>query len=461
VIHAGDSLIVDGVRGALQGHESRYIYEAGEPLEIDLEHPLPAGEAALLMRWAHHLEWEQGAIDGTLLAGWVVCALASGALEWRPHAFLCGKSGSGKSTAAQVVQAILGPCCLRAKSQETTGSGIRQHLGADVLPVVYDEAEALSPEGRRRIDEVLSLMRASSSDGDGQVLKGSQSGSGVAYALRSAFLLIAIRVPMKQTADESRITVLRLRKPGPADQKAAARHFKSTVQPLALQLSHPDWGARFRARVFLHLAELRANATVFGAAAALHLGSARLGDQLGPLLAGAYLLHRDGLVSAAAAAAWVARQPWRDQIQVVDSGDDDKLLATLLESRVRVVAERYTYDASVAELIGYASKRVYNKAIDHETARAELGRRGLAVRGGYLCVSNTHIGVGELLRGSAYEVGWDGVLRGKEGHVIRPPERYAGALSRGIGIPLDTVLGLLDQPVSDAGPVVEEPPWDG
>jgi putative DNA primase/helicase len=454
-IHAGDRLIVDGAPCALEEISGRYVYEARPPIPIDLDDPLPVEEAEKLHRYCRSLCWEQGQISATLFAGWVAASIGCGALEWRPHIFLTGPSGCGKTTVLKTVLALLGEFALSVKG-DTSAPGVRQALGPDALPVIFDEAEAESIHAEDNLNRVLALMRSASADSESRVVKGGQGGEATGYALRSMFCLTAIRVGLKQTADHTRVTVLELGKPGAAAREA----YLATVAPLAAEIADPMWAARFRARVLLRLGDLRANARTFGLAAGLHLGSARLGDQIGPLLAGAYLLHRDGLVSPQAAGEWVARQRWTEQEEIAQERDEARLLAALLESQVSLQVDRVRYDASIGELVGIASGRLYHRSISAKEAAGELGRRGMLVSTTHVCISNTHRAIEAALRGTSWTAGWSRVLRRIEGARAHGREWYGGAQSRGTAVPLDAVLRPVEPPAG-ATPAADGPVWGG
>lgn len=454
VVHVGLYLLVDGVRVELHEMESRAIYEARPALEVevDLGDPLSADEGALLWRWAVSLAWESAgigaggqrtALHGTLLAGWMVCGLLTGALGWRPHAFVTGPSGTGKSQVVmRVARHLLGGFALRVKSAETTAPGVRQRLGPDALAVTLDEAEADGEGAERRLRDMLALMRVASSDDDADVLKGGAHGQAVGYVMRSAFLSAAIRVPMTQRADETRISVLSLREPTDEDR----RRFGDDTLEMMLDLLTPEYAARWRARVLGRVAQVAAAAEVFGAAVTEHLGSPRMGDQLGALLAGAWVLRRDDAPSREAARRWVQAQDWGRSAEVAEDRDELKLLAALLETQCQVSVDRTRYDASIGELVGLASGRTYERAIDRAAAAGELARHGMRVIGEALAVSNTHRGVARMLQGTAYGVGWRDLLRRLPGATASEDSlNFAGSKSRATLVPLG-VLGLPDPP---------------
>lgn len=457
VVHAGDRLLVDGVEVGLHALSSRFVYELGPPLPIAFGSPLAAGEGKVLTQLARCWGWRQGALDASLLAGWVVCAVACGALRWRPHLFLTGARASGKSSLLRPLMRLLRGVAVLPEGGMTTEAGIRQALGADALPVIFDEADPDGEDAKRRLAAVLSLMRSSSSESDSSVLKGSREGVARAFAARSMFLLAGIRVPMEQAADLDRVSVLELL---PIEGTIAQRQslFATVIGPLAATVTDPAWGARFIARVLTRVDQLRADIDTYSTAAAVRLGSQRLGEQYGALLAGAWLLASDTPVTLAEAQRHVAYFGWQEAAEVAGSCDEERLLALLLEASVVVNVERTRYDATLGELVALASGHGLHATIGPAAAAAELGRHGLAVEPApdhrrhseWLVISNTHRGVARALAGSAYAVGWWRLLRRLPGaeSLGEARRRFAGVQSRATRVPLTLVLGAPGAPDS-------------
>src|SRR6185369_6741453 len=85
-----------------------------------------------------------------LLLGWLVIAPFSGALTWRPHIWLTGTKGSGKSTVVdKIISPILGEYKIYPKSNSTE-AGIRQMLGHNALPIIFDEFEQMGDKSDER-----------------------------------------------------------------------------------------------------------------------------------------------------------------------------------------------------------------------------------------------------------------------------------------------------------------------
>lgn len=439
VFHAGDKLYVDGAERKIQEYESRFVYEALPEIRVVIDSQITGKEAVQLHELCTSLAWERGAY-GAMLAGWIVVAPVCGALEWRPHIWVTGPSGSGKSwVVSNVVRSALGENALQAQG-DSTSAGIRQALGHDALPVVFDEAEGEDHRAAQNMQGVLSLMRQASSETGGQILKGGSDGGAARYTVRSAFCLSSIVPQLKQTADEARVTVLTLRK---ADQDDAGRvRFREHIAPLSLMLTE-EFTLRLQARTLRHLPTLRHNTKVFATAIADHVGSQRLGDQYGPLIAGDYLLHSTKEITPESAREWVSKQDWAETQSATEQSDELKLLAHIMESITEVDPDQGGMIRwSVAELVATASGSpvIKDKRVPENVAAEALSRIGLRADGRTLFISNTHKGLKMLLRDTPWSSGWGRVLGRIDNAITNRPKRFGAVMSKAVGIPIEIAI---------------------
>ena len=97
VINSGNYLVCDGIRINYKDFYKEfgfnYIYVGGDPfLGVDIDNPLTKQEAEELANIFKSLRWKNK-INGSLMAGWCVCALICGFLHWRPHVWVTGAAG--------------------------------------------------------------------------------------------------------------------------------------------------------------------------------------------------------------------------------------------------------------------------------------------------------------------------------------------------------------------------------
>jgi hypothetical protein len=432
VLHLGDRIITgDKSYSIFEAPSKRYIYEAAPPMPIELDSPLEAAEANAVSKICELISWERR-ISARLLAGWIAVAPICGAIDWRPHVWVTGQAGSGKSWVIdKVMRRLLGDIGLAVQS-ETTEAGLRQTLGHDARPIVFDEIEGEDLRAQQRIQNVLALARQASSETGAVIIKGSPLGIAKTYRIRSCFAFSSIGVGLDAHADQTRVAVLTIRPDGDGER------FKR-LATLAADTLTDEYVRRFLARSIRMAPVIRANARVFAAAGAAVIGSQRLGDQVGALLAGAYSLFNDGPIDAAAAQAWVAKQDWSEQKDLTASADEARCLQRILERVVRVQDKHGLFERSVAELILAAACKS-NDVVTVDAAAGHLLRLGVRVERSEdldcFLISTSHDAISRMLEGTPWVRNWGRLLRRLPGAEAVAPTRFAGVRARAVSLPL-------------------------
>jgi putative DNA primase/helicase len=392
VFHSGDSLIVDGAPVAIPDHRSRFVYDEGDFISVGIGDPATTEEARRFLSLCKSLRWASP-LSGYLLAGFCVVAPVCGFLRWRPHVWINGPAGSGKSTVMdKIVKAALASTA-HSVVGNTTEAGIRGALGMDALPIIFDESEPKDMASQTRIRSILDLARVAASEGDGLILKGTSNQKTKGYRARSMFVFASINTQIEGYADESRFTQLTLAAPPigtPEEEREAKAHYEKLTSEI-VDLMTPRFASRLLARTILNLPTLRHYVDVFTAAATLHLGAARLGDQLGPMLAGAYLLNTTKEVTVETALEWIRKNDWGDHTARDSARDAERFLQHVLGHLVKHnTPEGGNWERTIGELIEIAAYEE-DQAIDANgfwtdnkrkaSARMALARLGLKVTG--------------------------------------------------------------------------------
>lgn len=443
VFHLGDRLIADGkAHPVLSPPKSDYLYQRlprrdGPGSAV----PLSDEQGAKLLFLAERFHWETK-VSGSLLAGWCALAPICGALEWRPHLWLNAVAGSGKSSVFDYYVAPLITDLSLHVLGNTTEAGIRQKLRSDALPVVFDEAESNERADASRMQGILALARASSSEGRGVTVKGSPSAEVTMFNVRSMFLLSSISTALKQGADRSRFSVLVLRIPDDLSSQAKADHWASLRADLEADVS-PEIGSRLVARMVGLAGVVRETAKTMARIAAVELGSARQGDQIGSLLAGAWCLTNRVAPTDDEALAYIRSTGITAQGDGQGDergGDQRDCLETILQSQLRIEAGRDgVHTRTVAELVDIASGASGGmESVPVDAAVSALGRHGIRVDADKLLVSNIAKGVAKLLTGTAWaDGGWSNLLAALPGASRNGMTRFKGLASatRAVAIP--------------------------
>lgn len=439
VLHLGDRLLVNGEETELTEHETRFIYEKKPALEaLKPEGHLDDDDAILLHAICGLLNWQKP-VNATLFAGWLVLAPICGALQWRPHAWLTGQRGTGKSWVFDnIVGPVLGASSLTVQSTSTE-AGIRQRLKQDARSVVFDEAEGENQTARKRMQAVLELARQASSDSLAEIAKGTAGGKAMSFKIRSMFLMGSINVGLAQASDKSRFTVLSLTK---AKSGAGGREQFEQLEESVNNTLTKKYCAALRSRTYQLIPVIRESSRVFAKVAAEHIGNQRAGDQLGALLAGAWSLKSSEAVTLDEAREYVTGQDWGMEGDESADSDEVMLIQELLQAQVRFDSQHGSKVRSIAELVQKTD--LNSEAKDYEItldeAEIALARHGFKVSSGNLIISESHQEIRKILRDTPWGGGWARILERIPGAEQKTAIRFAGVRNRAMQVPIPEIM---------------------
>jgi putative DNA primase/helicase len=431
VYHAGDCLMVKNMPHALSSWESDYVYQRGKRIKVDPVPPATEREAAKLIELTKCLNLKNP-IDHLLLAGWLVCAPICGVLDWRPHIWITGPSGSGKTWLIErIVRSLLGNMALYVQSN-TTEAGIRQSLGCDALPVMFDEAETENQRDLARFQQILILARQASRDSGGRIIKGTAGGHAQAFHIRSSFCFSSIGVAATQRADLSRITALELFK----------RHGQDAADQWDILMAHwegtaanPDWCSSIRSRSIEQAETIGINAHTFATACTRHLGAQRDGDQIGALLAGAYALTSSKQITPEEAASWCAKQDWSTFAANESDMDEKQCLAHLLSGLIEHEHEGRRARRSIGELVMLALS-ARSQDGERRSARETLERHGVGMRKDGIDISNSHQELRRIFTETSFAGKWSDQLKRIDGAKTVAASHFNRAQTRAVRLPM-------------------------
>ena len=395
--------------------------------------PQPAGaqDAVELLGLLSAWKWRNPDNAPLLLLGWLGAAMIAGALPWRPHIWVTGDAGSGKSTLERLISDLLGSTVLRLA--DSSEAAVRQALGPSARAVMMDEIEKSASNNRAR--DVVALARLASTDRQAPVGRGSLGGTAQLFHVRAIFYLTSIIHAPLAPQDAQRITVLDLDEltPAPPEEQgeaALAAPFRDRVERAAAL------GAALRERMIRGYGRFRANLAAYEAGFARAGKKARMADQFGTLLAAAHALLSDRPVSAEEVAAEISGL--RDGEIIPDVAVESGAMQCLNWLMSSPVEEA---QPSGARYVGTISEAVWRNVQDGVYHRA-LGMLGLKVvkraidlahpppdgdAGFDLLVGNMHRGLMKIFNETDWSGGaWAQALR-------RLPGARAGQSSTRIG----------------------------
>ena len=373
IFHLGNRLIVDGrsypITKLPSDFESYYFYENAKELLGPAPDALPDDAAFRLRCIAERFRWETPA-SANMLLGWIVLAPVCGALDWRPHIWVTGGAGTGKTTILKSFMKPLLGGIYQAATGGTTEAGLRGTLKSEAVPVVFDEFEQNEARDKGIVQNVLSLARIASSEW-GRIIKGTTSGGANSFEIRSMFCVSSITVALFQKADLDRFCVLPLRKdPVPKDDWT---RFEAEI----IDLATVENGRRLIARTLQQIPTIKANAKVLGRALAHRFGQ-RFGDQHGTLLAGAWSLEPGGggELSLDMAKEWIDQMDWETRDSDESDADEVKCRDTILQ---HLVDFSMGQKAQLGELVLCVATGAPLQATTAPELAKILGRWGLKV----------------------------------------------------------------------------------
>ena len=438
ILHLGNRLVIDGTSSAItklpSSFRSYFFYENAKAIDGPGSEALSDNLARSIANIAERFRWETPA-SAQLLLGWIVLAPVCGALTWRPHIWITGGAGTGKTTILKTFMKPLLGGMFEGATGGTTEAGLRGQLRSDAIPIVFDELEQNEQKDKQIVQNILSLARIASSEG-GKIYKGTATGGSNTFEIRSMFCVSSINVALVQRADLDRFCVLALRKD--EMQRDDWTQFEQAI----LNTCTEENGRLLVARTLKHIPTIRKNARTLATALSRRFGQ-RFGDQYGTLLAGAWSLEANGggELSLDMALQWIDQMDWESREIDASDADETKCLNHILQHLIQVEGGKRM---SVLELVQLASRGVTYAIPGRDQPSDEietvLGRYGLRVMHRELAIANSSTNLQAILRdtpwaGTAYRQ----ALRRVPGAVAASKSiRFKGmGMSRATLVPLE------------------------
>lgn len=438
VYHFGSVLWVDGILMDVDEIKSRYVYPAAISLGEPHAEIMSDSDGKMLLDISKEFRWNKPASSAMLL-GWLALAPVCGALGWRPHVWITGGAGSGKSTILSSYVHILMGGLNKFALGNSTEAGIRQTLKADALPVLIDESEQNNDREESRMQNIISLMRQSSSETGAVTYKGTASGESLSYIIRSMFMLSSVQVGINHQADFERITILSLRSikedSNTQNQSQQWERLKTMLRALA---NDTDLPARMFMRSLTLLPVTLKNIATFSRIASERFNSVRTGDQYGTLMAGCWSMISDREASDQDASDMFNSFDWEEYRENTDTDESEKFTSCLLQSRIRLGIS----EVLISELMGAVIYKKSIEATDINAAMADdvLQRHGIRVVAPDIFIAATHRGLQSLFDKTPYKSGIRDQLHRIPGTQKHHTQRFTQQPIKCVKIPLESIF---------------------
>ncbi len=241
VVNAGTELIVDGAPEGIFNFKGEYLYES----RTSIPRVAPASDAQLRSVYDLIKRFpfvDDGGADVTM--GMIICGYLAGLLEWRPHAWVIGPKGSGKTELLKMASELAMPCGGRFHQGATTAPGVVQGLHNSAVSVVLDEqGEVHNVQQNERIQSLVQLARNSSARIKATVAKGGAYGKGSEYITSCSFLFGSIFHSIDQPQDKDRFCFIKL------NESVASKEAWPQLQAALRETLTPEFAASIFWRV--------------------------------------------------------------------------------------------------------------------------------------------------------------------------------------------------------------------
>ena len=423
VVNTGMQLFFDGKESDYNTVKSVYTYiRSSHTIDWNPQRiPLAKKDSTLLIDICKLFQWEHDR-SAFLLAGWIAVSRIAGALNIRPHVWLTGGSGTGKST---VMNDLVEPC-LGFKSSRlffqggSTEAGIRQTVANNSIPIIFDEFETNDESTRLRYLAIIELFRQSWSATGGKIAKGTSEGKAIDFDLSFAALVSSIRVMIHNDADLSRFSILEL-KPHNDNEE----HWKDLEQKLASIDS--EFGERLFMRSVAMIETINISYQILKTVISRTV-SQRVGQQVGMLLAGFFSLMSDTPITEPLAVRLVGIMELNtDDLREDRKADEFKCLEHLLSAKCPYIDEHGCHQShnTIYELLKHPSEYKYKG----------LRNIGIGIESEFILIANQHMELKKIFQGTQW-VDWKRSLKRIQGaEMKKTTTTFGNKISRFYRVP--------------------------
>jgi len=196
--------------------------------------------------------------------------------------------------------------------------------------------------------------------------------------------------------------------------------------------------AAFRSRAVMMIPTIRHNAEVFAVAASGIIGSRRLGNLVGTLLAGAYSLVEDGVITPEEAAELLKDRDFTQQKDNKEVNDEQELIDHIMQTTIKVPVTHGTVERTAARLTEVSQGE--QDEVSSKDATDALALIGIKAMSDGVVIANKHKGIKKLVEGTHWSKDWGRVLRRIQGATLSGVVRIGSIACRGVLVPWRAVL---------------------
>jgi len=416
--------------------ESNFYYELSEisdRIDFSITNPMNDLDAQKLLSFFKQIKFDN-LNQNNLLSGWVSLQSFVSVLRWRPHIWIIGEAGKGKSWVMDnVIHKWSNNMSIKMQGM-TSQAGLRNRISGTGRSVIVDEMDAGGKPAKDRIEEIIELARSSSYRDSGGIYKADTKGGGIMYEIHSSFCFASIEESLIKRSDMDRFSVLSI-------NNSIGKNEFITFEKNYNYFTTSKSIKSFMARTFLNLESIIENSEIFAEILSEKL-SAREADQIGFLLAGYYNLYKTGVVHKSTAKKIIDRHSENetDEVEKREYSDNQNLLNQILGHQHRYSMSGFQ-DYTIANLmtIELGEEDEILPPVAHKT----LSSYGIKISHDreYFYVINSHIKIYKtILSDSQFGIKYHEILRRIDGAEKTGTIRFApGIVGRATKIPIEYI----------------------
>jgi len=338
---------------------------------------------------------------GLAALGWSLIAPMAGALPWRPHIWIEGKKGTGKSYVLEnLIERMLGSFVFKG-SGGSTESAVRRSVRNTAQPIILDEMKITVKNDENKIYEKLNLARDASSDISAIRAVTARDGGVDLFVVRSMFCFSSDQPPQIDHAIDSRIIRAELKSVPIEELAEFTKEKKRNSKTWINSLRNPE---KYRKRMFSRIEKIISDIRFLSDYLLNITGNQRESDNWSPIIAAIWHLENDiDLQNSDEGKLYLSE--WKKYLSEEKenlSPDEDSAIETILGSSIQTeIGKRLT----VSEILtGYT----------HDSLeRRELERNGIKLieKENILIIAKKSPMIQKMLVGTTYEKNYDAQLK--------------------------------------------------
>lgn len=415
IVNLGERIWDNGVTTSVLNFKSKHVYVLGKSIPEPVA-PLSDEECQILITSVLGLRWKSKE-HAIYLLGFLAIIRFCGALKWRPHLWVTGSAGLGKSTVMKDLLAPIAGALGITVLGDTSEAGIRQTIGNDAKSVIFDEIETNDDSSDRQVKKILNYVRQASFQGGGAIIKGGKTGAPTSFRSESCFAFSSIRVNLTNAADISRFTVVELSEETPQTRE----QWENLKNNFISQIT-PDYSERLFSRLLKNFNTTLKNCKLFEKIIAEKF-NARFAQQYGILVAGYVSLTTEKELDRGSAETIVSLLKFSDQKYSIEEKDEEDCLNWLLDQKISVQGSAGREDRSIRSLV--FTEESWGAVLELYGIRT-LRETSTEVQ---IWISNSHAELKKFYERTRWQAGWASTL-GRLPGSLRGRIRFGGGNAR-------------------------------